>query len=239
MPSIFSFEKQSVGCGIFKKAFSLLTTNWSLSQSIALSESIQLFDWLPTPFRNNPIYQTLHGLCCDICFVCCRASRYGKTIAVKKLLNLTAKIDGTNINGQTALHLACLQGEQDIVQVLLENGACVTVKNLHNSGPAHLAAKVSYRPFPCKERQSFLWLFGKIRFVISNLLCQGYHFTKLADLLLSSFLQIFNNFQMHMRRKFLGIILWKISNTTKNADFISKYRTLLHICRLRSVILYF
>ena len=34
-----------------------------------------------------------------------RAARYGKLNAVRKLVSMTAKVDATNINGQTALHI--------------------------------------------------------------------------------------------------------------------------------------
>ena len=51
-------------------------------------------------------------------------------------------IDATNINGQTALHIACLNDEQDIVQLLLDAGSNIYAKNLHNCMPAHLAVKV-------------------------------------------------------------------------------------------------
>ena len=51
-------------------------------------------------------------------------------------------IDATNINGQTALHIACLNDEQDIVQLLLAAGSNIYAKNLHNCMPAHLAVKV-------------------------------------------------------------------------------------------------
>ena len=39
-------------------------------------------------------------------------------------------------------HLACLNDEQDIVQLLLEAGSNIYAKNLHNCMPAHLAVKV-------------------------------------------------------------------------------------------------
>ena len=38
--------------------------------------------------------------------------------------------------------LACLNDEQDIVQLLLEAGSNIYAKNLHNCMPAHLAVKV-------------------------------------------------------------------------------------------------
>ena len=38
--------------------------------------------------------------------------------------------------------LACLNDEQEIVQVLLEAGSNFYAKNLHNCMPAHLAVKV-------------------------------------------------------------------------------------------------
>ena len=51
-------------------------------------------------------------------------------------------VDTTNINGQTALHIACLNDQPDIVQLLIAAGSNIYAKNLHHCMPAHLAVKV-------------------------------------------------------------------------------------------------
>ncbi len=59
------------------------------------------------------------------------------------MVNMTgAKIDATNINGQTALHVACLRAEEDIVEILLAAGASCFAQNFQTDCPSHLAAKV-------------------------------------------------------------------------------------------------
>ena len=64
---------------------------------------------------------------------------------------MTAKIDATNINGQTALHVACLNAKEDVVRILLKAGANAYSRNLHNCCPSHLAAKVSKFHGPVKN----------------------------------------------------------------------------------------
>lgn len=54
---------------------------------------------------------------------------------------MTGKIDATNINGQTALHVACLNGDEDIVDQLIKAGADCYSRNIHNCCPSHLAAQ--------------------------------------------------------------------------------------------------
>ena len=72
-----------------------------------------------------------------------RASMYGKIEAVRKLVSMKPKIDGTNINGQTPLHLACLTSQEEIVEILLQEGkADYESRNIEGDCPAHLAVKV-------------------------------------------------------------------------------------------------
>ena len=72
-----------------------------------------------------------------------RASRHGKIEAVRKLVSMKPKIDGTNINGQTPLHLACLASQEEIVEILLREGkADYDSRNIEGDCPAHLAVKV-------------------------------------------------------------------------------------------------
>lgn len=54
---------------------------------------------------------------------------------------MTAKIDATNINGQTALHVACLNRDEDIVHHLIQAGADCYSRNAHGCCPSHLAAQ--------------------------------------------------------------------------------------------------
>ena len=68
---------------------------------------------------------------------------YGKIEAVRKLVSMKPKIDGTNINGQTPLHLACLTSQEEIVEILLQEGkADYESRNIEGDCPAHLAVKV-------------------------------------------------------------------------------------------------
>ena len=78
---------------------------------------------------------------------------YGKIEAVRKLVSMKPKIDGTNINGQTPLHLACLASQEEIVEILLQEGkADYESRNIEGDCPAHLAVKVrDYRI--CKANQ--------------------------------------------------------------------------------------
>ena len=51
-------------------------------------------------------------------------------------------VDAKNINKQTPLHNACLQGFHEIVELLLKAGADYASKNLDGDCPAHLSVKV-------------------------------------------------------------------------------------------------
>ena len=57
---------------------------------------------------------------------------------------MNPKIDVTNINGQTPLHLACLTSQGEIVEILLQEAkADYESRNIEGDCPAHLAVKVT------------------------------------------------------------------------------------------------
>ena len=58
-------------------------------------------------------------------------------ILLKKKLNINKK----NKNGDTPLHLAVQRGDYDIIQLLLDNGADITIKNKKGISPYDLADK--------------------------------------------------------------------------------------------------
>jgi ankyrin repeat protein len=45
----------------------------------------------------------------------------------------------TSLHGQTPLHFACIDGNIDIVKVLLENGVDVNLTNASGQTPLHVA----------------------------------------------------------------------------------------------------
>ena len=58
------------------------------------------------------------------------ASKLGREKACQELLNAQASVDDVNIEGDTAMHVACRQGHVDIVNLLLTNGASLNVLNM-------------------------------------------------------------------------------------------------------------
>ena len=58
------------------------------------------------------------------------ASKLGREKACQELLNAQASVDDVNLDGDTALHVACQQGHVDIVNLLLTNGASLNVRNM-------------------------------------------------------------------------------------------------------------
>ena len=70
------------------------------------------------------------------------AARYGSIDDVKKYLNDgTVDVNGKNIYGQTALHLACYEGHCDIVDLLLDHGADIEVRSSRDSTPLMMASR--------------------------------------------------------------------------------------------------
>lgn len=57
------------------------------------------------------------------------ASKLGREKACRELLNVHASVDDVNMDGDTALHVACRQGHVGIVNLLLTNGASLDVRN--------------------------------------------------------------------------------------------------------------
>ena len=57
------------------------------------------------------------------------ASKLGREKSCQELLDVQASVDDVNMDGDTALHIACRQGHVSIVNLLLENGASLNVCN--------------------------------------------------------------------------------------------------------------
>lgn len=57
------------------------------------------------------------------------ASKLGWVKSCQALLDMQASPDDVNMDGDTALHIACRQGHVSIVNLLLENGASLNVCN--------------------------------------------------------------------------------------------------------------
>ncbi|KAM4017545.1 protein phosphatase 1 regulatory subunit 12A-like isoform 2-T2 [Anomaloglossus baeobatrachus] len=63
---------------------------------------------------------------------------------VKQLLAAGAPINGTNVDGLTALHQACIDENIDMVQFLVENGASVNQQDNEGWTPLHAAASCGF-----------------------------------------------------------------------------------------------
>ena len=57
------------------------------------------------------------------------ASKLGWEKSCQALLDMQASPDDANMDGDTALHIACRQGHVSVVNLLLENGASLNVCN--------------------------------------------------------------------------------------------------------------
>ncbi|XP_044126158.1 protein phosphatase 1 regulatory subunit 12C-like isoform X4 [Bufo gargarizans] len=63
---------------------------------------------------------------------------------VRQLLTAGAPINGTNVDGLTALHQACIDENLDMVQFLVENGASVNQQDNEGWTPLHAAASCGF-----------------------------------------------------------------------------------------------
>ncbi|KAM3919179.1 protein phosphatase 1 regulatory subunit 12A-like isoform 3-T3 [Leptodactylus fuscus] len=63
---------------------------------------------------------------------------------VRQLLAAGAPINGTNVDGLTALHQACIDENMDMVQFLVENGASVNQQDNEGWTPLHAAASCGF-----------------------------------------------------------------------------------------------
>ncbi|XP_068116938.1 protein phosphatase 1 regulatory subunit 12A-like isoform X4 [Hyperolius riggenbachi] len=63
---------------------------------------------------------------------------------VRDLLAAGAPINGTNVDGLTALHQACIDENMDMVQFLVENGASVNQQDNEGWTPLHAAASCGF-----------------------------------------------------------------------------------------------
>ncbi|XP_053305643.1 protein phosphatase 1 regulatory subunit 12A-like isoform X2 [Spea bombifrons] len=63
---------------------------------------------------------------------------------VRQLLAAGAPINGTNVDGLTALHQACIDENMDMVQFLVENGAMVNQPDNEGWTPLHAAASCGF-----------------------------------------------------------------------------------------------
>lgn len=60
------------------------------------------------------------------------ASKLGREKACQELLNVHVSVDDVNMDGDTALHVACRQGHVGIVNLLLTNGASLNARNMQS-----------------------------------------------------------------------------------------------------------
>ncbi|XP_018420692.1 PREDICTED: protein phosphatase 1 regulatory subunit 12A-like [Nanorana parkeri] len=65
---------------------------------------------------------------------------------VRELLAAGAPINGTNVDGLTALHQACIDENLEMVQFLVENGASVNQQDNEGWTPLHAAASCGFVP---------------------------------------------------------------------------------------------
>ncbi|XP_077316942.1 protein phosphatase 1 regulatory subunit 12A-like isoform X2 [Lithobates pipiens] len=65
---------------------------------------------------------------------------------VRELLAAGAPINGTNVDGLTALHQACIDENIEMVQFLVENGASVNQQDNEGWTPLHAAASCGFVP---------------------------------------------------------------------------------------------
>uniref|UniRef100_A0A8C5Q681 Protein phosphatase 1 regulatory subunit 12B n=1 Tax=Leptobrachium leishanense TaxID=445787 RepID=A0A8C5Q681_9ANUR len=63
---------------------------------------------------------------------------------VRELLSAGAPINGTNVDGLTALHQACIDENMEMVQFLVENGATVNQPDNEGWTPLHAAASCGF-----------------------------------------------------------------------------------------------
>ncbi len=63
---------------------------------------------------------------------------------VYTLLQRQARVDAKNVNGQTALHIACQNKQEDIARMLIDAGADANAWDIQGDAPIHLACKVTF-----------------------------------------------------------------------------------------------
>ena len=66
-------------------------------------------------------------------------AHHGHTELLSVLLQSSLGADGTNNQGDTALHLGSLAGHADVVRILAKAGGSVNACNKHGQTPAHMA----------------------------------------------------------------------------------------------------
>ncbi len=73
-------------------------------------------------------------------------SAWGRTEAVRLLLNEGADINNTDGDKQTALFLACWNKREEVIRILLKSGADVEKTNVNQETPLILAVRHNYPP---------------------------------------------------------------------------------------------
>jgi ankyrin repeat protein len=66
-----------------------------------------------------------------------------------------AEIDQQDNRGETALHIAALCGNEQIVELLIASGADRDVKNIHGENPEALASKAGYEKIAERLRSNY------------------------------------------------------------------------------------
>ena len=69
------------------------------------------------------------------------AAELGKVKSCQEILTAKASVDDINIDGDTALHIACSGGHVGVVNLLLDNGASLNVCNMEGDTCLQAAAK--------------------------------------------------------------------------------------------------
>ena len=69
------------------------------------------------------------------------AAELGKVKSCQEILTAKASVDDINIDGDTALHIACRKGHVGVVNLLLDNGASLNVCNIEGATCLQAAAK--------------------------------------------------------------------------------------------------
>ena len=70
------------------------------------------------------------------------ASASGQITVVKYLLDNACEVDSVNLDGNTSLHVACLNGQDVVVGELIASGAALNM--LNNKGQVCVRFKVQY-----------------------------------------------------------------------------------------------
>jgi ankyrin len=72
------------------------------------------------------------------------ACKDGHIKLVRELLNRNAAVDNATKKGNTALHIASLAGQKEVIQLLLQKQASVNVQSQSGFTPLYMAAQENH-----------------------------------------------------------------------------------------------